>query len=234
MDGPIGSFAGITFRKGRNRRNDEAQEPPFDANRPKVREAQLVKCEQLRKMFNDAGVNIHIHKCPFGQTDDDIDFNFQIAKALGCKAITTERNDELARRLAPFAAKHKVWVAFHNHTANIPTIENIDPLMQIGDYIGFNLDIGHYVAGTNGKSPIPVIEKYHDKIISLHLKDRTASGGNLPWGQGQTPIKEVLQLLKQTQWPIYADIELEYKVPSDSDAVKEVAKCVEYCRNALA
>ena len=74
--------------------------------------------------------------------------------------------------------------------------------MQIGDYIGFNLDIGHYIAGTKGKSPIPVIEKYHDKIISLHLKDRTADGGNLPWGQGQTPIKEVLQLLKKEKWPI--------------------------------
>ena len=172
-------------------------------------------------MYNDAGVNIHIHKCPFGQTDDDIEFNFQIAKALGCKAITTERNDDLAKRLSPFAAKHKIWVAFHNHTNNIPTIEDIDPLMQIGDYIGFNLDIGHYIAGTKGKSPIPVIEKYHDKIISLHLKDRTADGGNLPWGQGQTPIKEVLQLLKKEKWPIYADIELEYKVPSGSDAVKE-------------
>ena len=82
-----------------------------------------LKCEQLRKMYNDAGVNIHIHKIPFGQTDDDIDFNFQIAKALGCKAITTERNDQLAKRLAPFAEKHKIWVAFHNHTNNIPTIE---------------------------------------------------------------------------------------------------------------
>lgn len=234
MDGPIGSFAGITFRRGRGRKGDGSQEPPFDANRPKVRESQLTKCEQLRKMYNDAGVNIHIHKCPFGQRDDDIEFNFQIAKALGCKAITTERNDDLAKRLAPFAAKHKIWVAFHNHTNNIPTIENMDPLMKIGDYIGFNLDIGHYVAGTKGKSPIPVIEKYHDKIISLHLKDRTADGGNLPWGQGQTPIKEVLQLLKNEKWPIYADIELEYKVPADSDSVKEVAKCVEYCKAALA
>ena len=96
--------------------------PPIDADRPKVRESQLAKCEQLRKMFNDAGVNIHIHKVPFGSTDDDIDFNFQIAKALGCKAITTERNDQLAKRLAPFAEKHKIWVAFHNHTNNIPTI----------------------------------------------------------------------------------------------------------------
>lgn len=234
MDGPIAAYTGIVFRKGRSVQGGAGQEPPIDANRPKVREEQLAKCEQLRKLYNDAGVNIHIHKCPFGQTDDELEFNFQIAKALGCKAITTERNDDLAKRLAPFAAKHKVWVAFHNHTNNIPTMDNIDPLMQIGDYIGFNLDIGHYVAGTKGQSPIPVIEKYHEKIISLHLKDRTADGGNLPWGQGQTPIKEVLQLLKKTQWPIYADIELEYKVPTDSDAVSEVAKCVEYCRAALA
>ena len=185
-------------------------------------------------MYNDAGVNIHIHKFPFGPTDEDIDFNFEIAKALGCKAITTERNDQQVKRLAPFAEKHRVWVAFHNHTNNTPTIEDVDPLMRVGPYVGFNFDIGHYVAGTGGKSPIPVLEKYHQKIISLHLKDRTADGGNLPWGQGQTPIKEVLQLLKKEKWPIYADIELEYRIPAGSDAVKEVAKCVQYCKEALA
>ena len=235
MDGPIRSYAGIAGRGGKGgRKGDDAKAPPADADRPKVREAQLAKCEQLRKMYNDAGVNIHIHKIPFGQTDDDIDFNFQIAKALGCKAITTERNDQLPKRLAPFAEKHKIWVAFHNHTNNVPTIESIDPLMQIGDYIGFNLDIGHYVAGTKGKSPIAVIEKYHDKIISLHLKDRNASGGNLPWGAGATPIKEVLQLLKKEKWPIYADIELEYQVPPGSSSVAEVGKCVQFCKEALA
>ena len=234
MDGPIRAYAGLPARPGRGKKGDDAKPAPIDADRPKVRESQLAKCEELRKMFNNAGVNIHIHKIPFGQTDDDIDFNFQIAKALGCKAITTERNDQLAKRLAPFADKHKIWVAFHNHTNNVPTIESIDPLMQIGDYIGFNFDIGHYVAGTKGKSPIPVLEKYHDKIISLHLKDRNADGANLPWGEGQTPIKDVLQLLKKTNWPIYADIELEYKVPEGSSSVAEVAKCVQFCKEALA
>jgi sugar phosphate isomerase/epimerase len=229
MDGPIRSFAGIGGRKG----SKDAQ-PSEEADQAKRKETQLAKCADIRKMFNDAGVNIHIHKFPFGRTDDEIDFNFEVAKALGCKAITTERNDAQAKKLAPFAEKHKIWVAFHNHTNNTPTIDNIDPLMQISDYIGFNLDIGHYFAGTKGKSPIPVIEKYHEKIISLHLKDRTADGGNLPWGTGQTPIKETLQLLKKEKWPIYADIELEYTVPKDSDPVKEVAKCVAYCKDALA
>ena len=165
-------------------------------------------------MYNDAGVNIHVHKIPFGPTDEAIDFNFQIARALGCMGITLERSEAMARKLAPFAEKHKVWVGFHNHTDNFPTLDRTDPILEIGPYIGFNFDIGHYFAGTKGKSPIPVIEKYHDRIVSLHLKDRTADGKNLPWGTGQTPIKEVLQLMKKEKWTFPADIELEYKIPA--------------------
>ncbi|WP_165227516.1 sugar phosphate isomerase/epimerase family protein [Aquisphaera insulae] len=203
---------------------------PSDARR----QAYLARAAELRAMYNGNGVNIHIHKLEFGPTDEDIDFNFEVAKVLGCKAITTERNDALAKRLAPFAEKHRIWVAFHNHTENTPAIDAVDPLTRAGDFIGFNFDIGHYVAGTKGKSPIPVLEKYHAKIVSLHLKDRTAAGGNLPWGRGETPIKEVLRLLKREKWPIYADIELEYPIPKGSTAVKEVAKCVAYCKEALA
>jgi sugar phosphate isomerase/epimerase len=246
MDGPIRAYAGITGgggggagRGGRRGAGAPGQaqpaNPPLtDAQRAQQREAQLAKCRELRKMYNDAGVNIHCEKLPFGQSDEEIDFNFEVAKALGCVAITTERNDALAKRLAPFADRHKIWVAFHNHTGNVPVIDQIDPLLALGEHIGFNLDIGHYFAGTKGKSPIPVIEKYHDRIISLHLKDRTADGGNLAWGQGKTPIKEALQLLKKEKWPIYADIELEYQVPPGSDSVAEVAKCLQYCRDALA
>jgi sugar phosphate isomerase/epimerase len=116
----------------------------------------------------------------------------------------------------------------------LPQVDVPDPLLDYGRYIAFNFDVGHYVAGTKGKSPIPVLEKYHDRILNLHLKDRTADGGNLPWGQGQTPIKEILQLMRKEKWTFPANIELEYKIPAGSDAIKEVAKCVDYCRAALA
>jgi sugar phosphate isomerase/epimerase len=171
---------------------------------------------------------------PFGPTDEAIDFNFQIAGALGCMGITLERSEAMARKLAPFAEKYKLWIGFHNHTDNYPTLDRTDPILEIGPYIGFNFDIGHYFAGTKGKSPLPVIEKYHDRIVSLHLKDRTADGKNLPWGTGQTPIKEVLQLMKKEKWTFPADIELEYKIPEGSSAVAEVARCVRYCKEALA
>lgn len=224
MGGPIQAYAGFGARKG------VKAAPPTDAQR----EAQLAKCRALRKLYNDAGVNIHIHKTGFGQSDQEIDFNFQVAKALGCVGITTERSEPLAKKLAPFADKHKVWVAFHNHTNNYPVMEKTDPILSYGQYIGFNFDIGHYFAGTKGLSPIPVIEKYHDRIVSLHLKDRTADGGNLPWGQGKTPIREVLQLVRKEKWTFPADIELEYKIPEGSNSVAEVAKCVRYCKEALA
>ena len=225
MGGPIQAYAGIGgARKG------EAPVKPTDA----IRQAQLAKCQELRKMYNDAGVNIHIQKTGFGQSDEEIDFNFLVAKALGCVGITTERSETLAKKLAPFADKHKIWVAFHNHTNNYPVMDKPDPILEFGQYIGFNFDVGHYVAGTKGLSPIPVIEKYHDRIISLHLKDRTADGQNLPWGQGKTPIKEILQLMKKEKWTFPGDVELEYKIPQGSDSVAEVAKCVQYCKEALA
>ncbi len=216
MDGPIKSYAGIGGRGGK----DPA--------------AQLAKCAELRKMYNDAGVNIHIHKIGFGGSDEEIDFNFQVAKALGCTGITLERSEPMAKKLAPFADKHKIWVAFHNHTNNYPVMDKTDPILAYGQYIGFNFDTGHYFAGTKGLSPIPVIEKYHDRIVSLHLKDRTAEGGNLPWGQGKTPLKEILQLMKKEKWTFPGDIELEYAVPKDSNSVAEVAKCLQFCKEALA
>jgi len=230
MDGPIRSFAGIRGSGRRGRPGDPATERPTDAER----EAQLAKCRELRKMYNDAGVNIHHHKLPFGQADEEIDFNFQVAKALGCSGITTERSEELAKKLAPFADKHKIWVAFHNHTNNYPVMDKTDPILAYGQYIGFNLDVGHYFAGSKGLSPLPVLEKYHDRIRSLHMKDRTAEGGNLPWGQGQTPLKEVLQLMRKEKWTFPADIEVEYQIPPGSSPVAEVAKCVQFCKDALA
>ena len=101
-------------------------------------------------------------------------------------------------------------------------------------YLGINLDIGHYLAGTN-QSPLPLIEKHRDRIVSLHLKDRKLNNGpNVPFGQGDTPAAQVLQYMKKNRLTFPADIELEYKVPDDSDAVREVAKCVEFCKRALA
>jgi len=198
----------------------------------------LEKVAELRKMYADAGVGIHIVK--FGNigdkncTDERIAYYFNVAKALGAQAITREISEEAAKRVGPMADQHGVKVAFHNHTQiNATTYDG--PILSYGKNLAINLDIGHYVAA-NDDCVLAIIEKYHDRIFSLHLKDRKSKankGANMPFGQGNTPIIEALQLLKKNKWRIYADIELEYPVPQGSDAVQEVVKCVQYCKQAL-
>jgi len=199
----------------------------------------LEKVAALRKMYADAGVNIHIVK--YGNIgdknvpDEKIEYYFNVAKALGALGITRELSEDAAKRLGPIADKHGIKVAFHNHTQiTAKTYEG--PILSYGKNLAINLDIGHYTAA-NADSVLEMIGKFHDRILSLHLKDRKSKangGANLPWGQGDTPIAAALQYVKNNHLPIFGDVELEYKVPTDSDAVKEVAKCVQFCKQALA
>jgi len=199
--------------------------------------AALDRLKIIRKMYNDAGVNIRIVK--FGSigdswmSDAQIDYYFAAAKALGAKGITRELSEEAAKRLGPIADRHRIMIGFHNHTQLRP--ETYDgSILSYGRRLGINLDIGHYVAGTN-HSPISLIEKYADRIVSLHLKDRKVSDGpNMPFGQGDTPVALVLQYMKRHQLSFPADIELEYGIPQGSNAVTEVKKCVGFCRQSLA
>ena len=55
----------------------------------------------------------------------------------------------------------------------------------------------------------------------------------MPWGQGDTPLEKVLQLMRKEKYKFPATVEMEYDVPEGSDAVKEVATCVEFCRKVL-
>lgn len=193
--------------------------------------------ETLRKMYNDAGVNIHIAKFGDignpGMSDAQIEYYFRAANALGAKGITRELSEEAAEKVGPMADEHEIMIGFHNHTQITPTTYE-GPMLSHGKYLAVNLDIGHYVAGTNC-SPIPMIEKYADRILSIHLKDRKVNNGpNMPFGQGDTPVALTLQYLKRSGFTFPADIELEYPVPEGSDAVQEVARCVRFCEEALA
>ncbi|TWR27264.1 sugar phosphate isomerase/epimerase [Mucilaginibacter achroorhodeus] len=194
------------------------------------------KFKELRKMYNDAGVTIYAWKpnaLGAKNTDAEIDYAFNAGKALGCTHVTVELPDEAqTKRLGDLAAKHKMMVGYHAHTQATPTLW--DTALSQSKYNGINLDIGHYASGTSS-SPVPFIEKYHDRITSMHIKDRKFHDGpNAPWGEGDTPIKEVLQLMKKNKYKFPATIELEYKIPDGSDAVAEVKKCRAYAAAALA
>jgi sugar phosphate isomerase/epimerase len=245
MGGPAEQFAGApTGGRGPRPRREQMTDEQRKAMEQRRQEllnwrlsVSMNKYRALRKMYNDAGVNIHIVKFGSignsGMTDGEIDYYFNVAKALGARGITRELSEEAAKRLGPIADKHKIMIGFHNHTQIKPTTYD-GSILSYGKYLGINLDIGHYVAGTN-ESPIPLIRKHHDRILSLHLKDRKVNNGpNMPFGQGDTPVALILQLMKKEKWTFPADIELEYRVPESSDAVREVTKCVQFCKESLA
>ena len=216
----------------------EADQKAYDAEIRKWRlSAPQEKYKALRKMYDKEDVTIDILKLGNpGWSDAEIDYAFNTAKILGARGISLEISELAAKRMGTFATKHKMLVGMHNHTQVGEAGFSFDQPLSYSPYNMLNLDVGHYVAGTN-ESPVPVIKKYHDRISHLHLKDRkkgTNGGDNVPWGEGDTPLPEILQLLKKEQYPITGMIELEYKIPEGSDVLTEMAKCAEYCKEALA
>ena len=204
------------------------------------------KYKTFRKMYADAGVRIYAFKLPPTMTmsDQEYDYIWNVGETLGASHLTMElpTDDALLQRVAEYAAKRKLRIAFHTHGQGGSS--GFEKALGSSDYTALNLDVGHYY-GVNGQSPVPVIEKYHNRIASLHLKDRKgpssaaeskgsgAGGANMPWGQGETPLKEILQLMKKQKYKFPASIEYEYNTPEGSDVLTEVKKCVQFCKESL-
>jgi len=202
--------------------------------------ASMDKVKAFRKKYEDTGVKIEIVKVDAIDTfsDEEIDYMFGLAKTAGAHAISCEIPLSHTKRLGQFGEKHKMMIGYHGHT-NITSPEAFgrpeswETAMSYSKYNGINLDIGHFVAG-NSISPIPFLEKYHDRVTHIHLKDRKMHDGpNVPWGMGDTPIKETLQLMQKEKYRFPGVIEFEYPVPQGSDMMTEIAKCVAFCKNAL-
>ena len=193
----------------------------------------MEKVEAFRRRYEDAGVRIEIVKFDglYARADDEVDYCFELARTLGARAISAEISVPDTKRIGQFADKHNLMVGYHGHTETGP--EQWETAFGYAKHNGANLDIGHFIAGGHG-SPIPFLRAHHDRITHVHVKDRKANNGpNVPFGQGDTPIKEVLQLIKDNKWPIQATIEFEHPVPAGSDRMAEIATCVKYCEDAL-
>jgi sugar phosphate isomerase/epimerase len=199
------------------------------------------KYRDLRKQFDDAGIDLGVlcYNMNANIGDDEIDYAFRMAQALGVRAISSSSTVTVAKRVAAFADKYKLTWSGHGHDdvcdpEQFARPETFEKIIALSPYIGINLDIGHFTAG--GYDAVAFIRRHNARITNLHLKDRVKNpqgggrGQNLRWGDGETPIKEVLQLMRREQYPFPANIEYEYQ---GTDSVIEVAKCLQFCKDAL-
>jgi len=211
----------------------------FNADLAKWRsEVDYSKFEELRELYAANGISIYAFKpSVFGKdnTDDDIRYGMRAAKALGANHVTVEHpeDDEHTARLGKIAEEEGILMAYHGHMQQTPTLW--DTALTQSNSNSMNLDFGHYIAAEN-ENPLQIIKDKHASISSMHLKDRqkqSNGGGNLMWGTGDTPIAEVVTLIRDNGYTFPITVELEYEIPEGSDAVEEVKRSFEYIKNIL-
>ena len=192
----------------------------------------------IRKKYDDAGISVYAYTMNYRAdfTDAEIEKTFEQAKALGVEIIAASTQVSLAPRLLPFAERHGMYIAFHGHSDiknpdEFSTPESFQKVLDTSLHARVNLDIGHFTAANC--DAVAYIQQHHDRITHLHVKDRKRNNGdNVEFGQGDTPIREVLRLLRDKRYPIPALIEYEYKGTGTS--IEEVKKCMAYMKQALA
>jgi hypothetical protein len=199
----------------------------------------MSRVRDFRQKYEEAGVTIDVLKVDpfdsiFTMSDEEVNYFFEMAKNLGARAISCELLDHSVigtRLLGQFAEAHKLPVAYHGHDQPPAIFERA---LSYSKYNAVNIDLGHFVAANN-VSPVEFIRKIHDRITHVHVKDRRMhEGPNVPWGQGDTPIRDVLRLIRDNRWNISVTIEYEYPVPEGSTVLAELERCVRYCRDSLA
>jgi len=200
--------------------------------------APMSRLKDMRQMYEDAGVVIEILKVDglYDLADDELDYFFQMARDLGARALSSELPNPFddTKRIGAFADKHRIFMAYHHH-AQAGAAEYEASVFPHARYNGANVDIGHWTA-TQNASPLPFIAAHHERIPHIHVKDRrfgTNGGQNVPFGEGDTEIREILRAIRDNKWNIQATIEFEYPVPEGSDRATEIRRSVAYCRDVL-
>jgi len=179
--------------------------------------------ESIADRFGKAGIRIYAYNYSPDATfsDEEIDRGFAMARALGADILTVSTTDLMARRIAPLASRHDMVVALGGGVGT-----------KVSAPFKTHVDIAQLL--TANVDPVAYVRDHHDEITSLYLTDcRKNSGDSVTWGQGDAPIREVLQLLKREGWPIHAYVKYQ-NASGSTDVVEEVKRCVAYAKQTLA
>jgi sugar phosphate isomerase/epimerase len=179
--------------------------------------------EDIRAKFSAAGITVTAYTVKYDDsfTDDELDQTFRQAKALGASSITAPVTPEIAKRLASVADKYQMQVALTDFAmaSALPS-----KLFKV------NADIGAITAANS--SAVAWLQENHDAVSQLTIKDRRRNKGlNQQWGDGDTPVQDVLRLVKSKGYtfPVFA----EYEYLGLGTPAEELQHCMDYMRSAI-
>jgi sugar phosphate isomerase/epimerase len=197
-----------------------------------------------RRKFDDAGITVSAYcaNFPASTTDEHLDRAFRGAGLLGTNVMTSSAEQPVIPRLDQWCRKYEVRLGLHNHWLDDPTYGD-EKAINFGhpadwtralegrsEYLGINLDIGHFSA--SGYDPVAYFRAHHDRIFSLHVKDRDKDAAHTyrQFGEGATPIAEVLRLARDLRFRYAANIEYEM---DEKDPTEGVRRSFEYVKRIL-
>jgi sugar phosphate isomerase/epimerase len=195
----------------------------------------------IRKKFSDAGLEINSFDASLGAapSDDDLNRACDVTKTLGAHFMMCAVPRSVAKRIAPIAEKQNVKVAFQGR----PNMNSTDPdimakpadfeeTMGYSKNFGSSIDVGDATGG--GWDVLRFIQDTHTRVFALNLKDRTRANVSMPWGQGDSHIKEILLLIRDKKYPIRCYIDCDYATVEGTTRVADIKRCFEFARAALA
>lgn len=197
-----------------------------------------------KKRLDTAGIRVSAYyvNLPAGAKDEHLDRAFNGALLLGTNTMTTSTEKPLVARLDQLCQKYKIKVGLHNHwfgsknfrgdrAKEFETPQDFVYALKAGSsLVNIAFDIGHFSAA--GFDPVSFIREHHDRIVSLHIKDRDRDEehSDRRFGQGATPITETMRLLKKIKYRYAANIEYEIEPEDPTDGVRHA---FEYMKLAL-
>jgi sugar phosphate isomerase/epimerase len=208
---------------------------PFRGMDPAVRDSlrqwrlavDLKEYEGVARKFKAAGLTLFSYNLSFNDsfTDPEIERGLLMARALGTRIITASSPLSVMPRVAPLAEKHDMIVALHNHQEGPDVFEQATALSK---NIWINLDAGHFFA--MGHDPVAYLREHHARITNVHVKDRKSNKGReMPFGQGETPLRELLTLVRDQKYDM--PVCIEYVGPDGPEV--ELTRCFDYCKRLL-
>lgn len=177
--------------------------------------------KRMKELFVETGCTPHaMGVCGCGRGE------FDFAASLGMQCINTEPGFNQIESANKLAEEYKINVGLHNHPKdsiywNPDTV--LEQLKDCGSRVGSCADTGHWLR--SGLDPLECVKKLRGKIVGFHLKDLNKHHGDVPFGQGECQIADILKELADQKFQGFFSIEYE----SDWDNnVPQMTECVKF------
>src|SRR5690606_15814124 len=132
--------------------------------------------EQIRNIaarVKAAGLTLYGAGVIYMKTEEEVKNAFAYAASAGLDTIIGVPNHNLLPLVDEHVKKYNIKLAIHNHGPGDDLYSSPHDVFKLirdlDKRIGLCIDVGHVVR--IGQNPVPMIEKYRDRLYDMHIKD---------------------------------------------------------------